>query len=288
METAKKIREEIDTKSNVSEATKNNYKSRINTLFRIEDWNKDLVKTVGLLNPKDNLSSEITIISQMLAIQRDSKTFRDLLTAEDIKNLIFLFDKMNDVRKITEKPPSRDTDVDWKYLQSFKDKLEGKKLKSSDKLIYYLYINPGIGFIPRNDFAQMKIVATEEEADSPKMNYYITDDKTIIFNEYKTSKRYGQIKIKISKELEKEIPKDQAFMFEKDGIPLSDNGISKKIQRAMKKITGREIGVVIIRRAFASHIKDLPDDDRRVIAHNMGHTSTTNTSYSHSATIEAD
>ena len=43
---------------------------------------------------------------------------------------------------------------------------------------------------------------------------------------------------------------------------------------------------VTIRRAFATHIQDLPDDERRKIALKMGHSSMTNKSYSHNKADE--
>ena len=52
-----------------------------------------------------------------------------------------------------------------------------------------LYVNPGIGFIPRNDFSDMEIVETKEDADNDKQNYYIKDTNKFILNEYKTSKK---------------------------------------------------------------------------------------------------
>ena len=60
------------------------------------------------------------------------------------------------------------------------------------------------------------------------------------------------------------------------------NSIGKKIARSMKRISGgKNISLVVIRRSFATHIRNLPDDERRKLSLKMGHSSTTNSNYSH-------
>ena len=40
-------------------------------------------------------------------------------------------------------------------------------------MIYHLYINPGIGFVPRNDFSNMKIVEDMKDTENEDFNYYV-------------------------------------------------------------------------------------------------------------------
>ena len=268
-------------KENLSLITKRNYKSRINTLFKNPNFPNDLILTIEESNPKNNLSSEITIVSNILSLSNISKTFKKLVN-DDLNDLRELHDKLQQAQMKKDPNVKRDTDVNWDYLLSLDDNLEKPNIKGDDRLIYHLYIKPGIGFIPRNDFAQMKLVDNIEDTDNEDYNYYVRSNKTMLFNEYKTSKRYGLIKVKISPELANYIPKNQDWMFEKDGESMEDNSISKKISRAFKRISGgKHISLVVIRRAFATHIQDLPDDERRKIALKMGHSSATNQNYSH-------
>lgn len=275
------ILSDID-KSDLAKESKRVYKSRINRLFQTESFPKDIIETIEALNPNKNLNSEINIVGNILAISKISKTFRKMVD-DDLQDLRILYDKLMTAQKTKDPIETRDNDVTWEYLLSLEKNLDKPRIKGDDRLLYHLYISPGIGFIPRNDFAQMKIVDTMKDAEQDEeINYYVKDAKTMLFNEYKTSKRYGQIKVKVAAELAKYIPTDQTWMFEQGDEPMTDNAIGKKIARAFHRLSdGRSISLVTLRRAFATHIKDLPDDERRKIALKMGHSSTTNTKYTH-------
>lgn len=275
------IFEDID-KADLSKETKRVYKSRVNTLFKLKDFPDEIIDAIEALNPNNNLNSETNIVANILAIANISKVFKKLVE-DDLNDLRLLYDKLMTAQKTKDPIETRETDVTWDYLLSLKKNLEKPNIKGDDRLLYHLYIDPGIGFIPRNDFAQMKLVDTMKEAEEDEeLNYYVRDNKTFLFNEYKTSKRYGQIKVKASAELDKYIPKDQDYMFQQGGVPMKDNSIAKKIARAFKRLSGgKDITLVTLRRAFATHIKDLPDDERRELALKMGHSSMTNTKYSH-------
>tara|TARA_R110002020_G_C16316471_1_gene774311 strand:- start:7273 stop:8166 length:894 start_codon:yes stop_codon:yes gene_type:complete len=268
-------------KEELSSITKRNYKSRVNTLLNNPNFPDDIIQTIEDSNPKNNLSSEITITANILALANISKTFKKLVQ-DDLGELRELHDKLVVAKRKQDPVEKRENDVNWDYLLSLDDNLEKPNIKGDDRLIYHLYIKPGIGFIPRNDFAQMKLVDDMDETEDDDYNYYVRSNKTFLFNEYKTSARYGQIKVKAKNELAKFIPTNQNYMFEQGGEPMKDNSISKKIARAFKRLSGgKNISLVILRRAFATHIKDLPDDERRKIALQMGHSSTTNQNYSH-------
>ncbi len=275
-----KIYADID-KADLSPVTKEHYKMRIRGLLKQEDFPSDIISVIEKLNPNNNLNSEVGIVSNILAIANLSKTFKGMVD-DDLQDLRELYDKLASAQKNKDPVETRDNDVTWEYLLSLKDNLEKPNIKGDDRLIYHLYIDPGIGHIPRNDFAQMKIVDDLEDTKDESLNYYVKDKKTMIFNEYKTAKRYGQIKIKVSSELANYIPKDQEYLFEQGGEPMKDNSIGKKINRAFTRLSGgKHITLVSLRRAFATHIQDLPEDKHREIALKMGHSTMTNKSYSH-------
>ena len=278
-----KVLDELDS-SDLSNATKKTYTSRINTLWNIPDWNKDPIATIEKMNPSDNLNTEVNCTSQILALRKVSKRFKKIIDDEDMMDLRELYDKLVSAQKLVDRSEERENDVTWKYLLSLKDNLENRNITGDDRLLYHLYVSPGTGFIPRLDYADMKIVDTMEDTeDDESVNYYVKDAKKFIFNQYKTKERYGTQKIKISNELDKLLPKNQDWMFEQGGRPLTDNALGKKLSRAFKRLSdGKKISVVTLRRAYASYIKDLPDDERRKIALKMGHSSNTNSQYAHS------
>ena len=269
--------------SDLSKATKRTYTSRVNSLWKIKDWQKDPLQTVEEMNPSSNLNSELNATAQILAIAKVSKTFKKMVDEDDMMDLRELYDKLKTAQKSIDRSAERPTDVTWSYLKSLESQLENKNITSDDRLLYALYIDPGIGFTPRLDFADMKFVDSMSDAeDDDKINYYVKDKKTMIFNQYKTKERYGSQKVKISAELDRMLPKHREWMFESGDEPLSDNALGKKVIRGFKRLSGgKHISVVTIRRAFASHIASLPEDERRKLSLRMGHSSLTNTSYAH-------
>ena len=277
-----KVLEELE-KSDLAQATKRTYVSRVNSLWKIPDWNKDPIDSVEKMNPSNNLNTEVNCTSQILALTKVSKTFKKMIDDDDMTDLRLLYDKLMTAQKQIDRSEERENDLTWNYILSLADNLEKKNITGDDRLIYHLYVKPGTGFIPRLDYADMKIVDTMEDAeDDESVNYYVKDDKKFIFNQYKTKERYGTQKVKISKELDKLLPKHQEWMFEQGGRALTDNALGKKLSRAFYRLSdGKKISVVTLRRAYASFIKDLPDDERRKIALQMGHSSSTNSQYAH-------
>lgn len=277
-----KVLEELEN-SDLAEATKRTYVSRINSLWKIPKWNKDPIDTVEKMNPSNNLNTEVNCTSQILALTKVSKTFKKMIDDDDMTDLRLLYDKLMTAQKQIDRSEERENDLTWNYILSLGDNLEKKNITGDDRLIYHLYVTPGTGFIPRLDYADMKIVDTiEESEDDESVNYYVKDAKKFIFHQYKTKERYGTQKVKISKELDKLLPKHQEWMFEQGGRALTDNALGKKLSRAFYRLSdGKKISVVTLRRAYASFIKDLPDDERRKIALQMGHSSSTNSQYAH-------
>jgi len=259
------IIKEIGEVENKAKLTKASYVSRVNTLFRIPDFQDDIMDTINTINKSQNPNTLLNVMSSILATTKASKTFKEMFKEEDLDELAQIYlDEKEKLQEQKEKDGNskREKDVEWDYLISLEEDITKASVKDDDRLLYRLYISPGIGYIPRNDFAQMKIVDTMDETDNGDLNYYVIANKSMLFNEYKTSLRYGQIKIKIGNQLSKDIPKLQQWMFQnEDGNPLTDNAISKKFQRAMKRISGKDISLTTVRRAFATHIKDLPNDD---------------------------
>ena len=277
-----KILDNLETKikdnKDIKESSKISYLSRIHTLTNAENFpfksQEQLLDLIEELNPNDNLNTELNIIAHFFIFMEMYDKFKKLFSEEMIKDLNVQQDILSSAKKekVNEK---RENDIKWEELQSYKDKADD--LKRDERLLYYLYINPGIGFVPRNDFTNMKIVDEVEDADDKDTNYYVKDKKQFIINEYKTSKKYGKIIVDAPEQAIPLIEKNNNFVFENsEGEAISENTLQHKISRFMEKLTGKKVTINIIRRSFATHIADLPDKERVKLAHKMGHSGHTN------------
>ena len=246
----------IKDSKEIKETSKVAYLSRINTLNKAENFpfksQEQLLDLIEELNPNENLNSELNIINQFFIFMDLYDKFKDLFSDEMIKDLKVEQDMLSSAKKekVNEK---RDNDISFEELKKLKNKIDD--LKRDERLLYMLYINPGIGFIPRNDFSDMKIVETKEDADDDKQNYYIKDTNKFILNEYKTSKKYGRIEFDAPKEAVPLIEKNKDYIFEDaNGDAMRENTIQHKITRMFEKLTNTKITINTIRRAFANYI----------------------------------
>ena len=268
----------IKDSKEIKETSKVAYLSRINTLNKAENFpfksQEQLLDLIEELNPNENLNSELNIINQFFIFMDLYDKFKDLFSDEMIKDLKVEQDMLSSAKKekVNEK---RDNDISFEELKKLKNKIDD--LKRDERLLYMLYINPGLGAIPRNDFSDMKIVETKEDADDDKQNYYIKDTNKFILNEYKTSKKYGKIEFDAPKEAVPLIEKNKDYIFEDaNGDAMRENTIQHKITRMFEKLTNKKITINTIRRSFANHIADMPEKERTKIAHKMGHSGHTN------------
>ena len=262
----------------IKETSKVAYISRIHTLEKAKNFpfktQEQLLDLIEELNPNDNLNSELNIINQFFIFMDLYDKFKNMFSEEMIKDLKVEQDILSSAKKEKENE-KRDNDISWKELQDLKNKIDD--LKRDERLLYMLYINPGIGFVPRNDFSDMEIVETKEDADDDKQNYYIKDTNKFILNEYKTSKKYGRLEFDAPKETIPLIEKNTDYVFEDgNGGAMKENTIQHKITRMFEKLTDKKITINTIRRSFANHIADMPEKERVKIAHKMGHSGHTN------------
>ena len=269
----------IKDSKDIKESSKVAYLSRINTLNRANNFpfnedGKKLFDLIEELNPNDNLNTELNIINQFFIFMDLYDKFKNMFSEEMIKDLKVEQDILSSAKKeqVNEK---RDNDISFEELKKLKNKKDD--LKRDERLLYMLYINPGIGFVPRNDFSDMEIVETKEDANNDKQNYYIKDTNKFILNEYKTSKKYGRLEFDAPKEAIPLIEKNTDYVFEDgNGGAMKENTIQHKITRMFEKLTDKKITINTIRRSFANHIADMPEKERVKIAHKMGHSGHTN------------
>lgn len=268
-------------KSDKAIATKNTLKSRIKTLYTVPNFPTDALQAIDKINRSKNDSTKLSLLNAILSVSKVSPTFKKAIGAKQNMDILVEADELKDKEsKRRSENAERETDVSWSYLKSLGPKF--KTMDDESQLLYHLFIEPGSNFVPRVDFANMMIVDDMDETEDESHNYYVRDENSFVMHEYKTAKKYGTVVVEAPDALKKYIPTDQVWMFPGlDDDPITANALSKKIARAFKRASGKPITLITIRRAFASHMKDLPEKERRRLAIQMGHSLSTNKQYAH-------
>ena len=299
------IEADID-KAVLADLTKQNYKSRLNTLWKTKGFPFDIMSSIEEMNPKGGKGKaektgdaelrraygvENTIINHILALSNHSTIFKNMIGGDEFINHLSLYKDAiaEGYEEATMKQKTREDDVDWNYLLSLKPQLEKDGISDNDKLIYHLYISPGIGSVPRNDFTPMLIVNDEKDTENTDFNYYCREKREIILNQYKNNKKTKNgspndilpaLRYKITDELDSLIP-DRKYMFGNNETPMTENALQKSIMRAFKKFApDKHITLNHIRRAWANKVEELPDGIEKAKASRaMGHNLKRNKAY---------
>jgi len=135
-------------------------------------------------------------------------------------------------------------------------------LRYQDYVIASLY-----SFYPlRNDFGDVEVVSrsafnntTTEERE--KQNYLIKEPTkmSLVLNEYKTSKKYGEKTIDIDPEVRKVLllwfkhNRSGFLLADKKGQALGSNGITKSLAKVGLHRLGKRLGSSLLRHSYLSH-----------------------------------
>ena len=139
----------------------------------------------------------------------------------------------------------------------------------------------------RNDMSgQILITKTQynklTEEDKKNNNYLVKNKNSMtgIYNEYKTSKKYGEKKIDIPKDVEKILrmyikltnkePGDVLFV-SSTGKPISRNAMSQLLLKTSKKYIGKGVSTTLIRKAVVSDKFGDMKKEQAELADIMGH-----------------
>ena len=142
---------------------------------------------------------------------------------------------------------------DWSWRET---------LRFRDYVIAFLY-----SFYPlRNDFGDVEVVsrsafnntATEERQ---KQNYLIKEPTkmSLVLNEYKTSKKYGEKTIEINPEVRKVLllwfkhNRSGFLLADKKGKALGSNGITKSLAKVGLQRIQKRLGSSLLRHSYLSH-----------------------------------
>lgn len=245
---------------NCEGATRTTYFARVISLkkfnkFPFNNDYRNIFEYIDWVNPNGHCSSSCSICCNYLKFCSLSPLFKKDFGEENYESILSLKSALDTQSRINQKQ-KKDTDVSWEFLEGLADQLYNptNDYTREDKLIYKLYITPSIKLNPRNDYGNVKIVDKLEDTKDKSFNYFIRGANNIIFNEYKTSGKYGSIIREVSQDIVDFIKTDNNWLFEYQDKRRTDNNMSKLVQRLFTKLGGQNITITTIRRAYASQI----------------------------------
>ena len=254
-------------------------------------WLDDVDYVLSQLEKYKDTTRKNVLNAVIVVSEKDGEPFKRYTTERDKYN-----EKYAELTKAHKKTESQEKNwVDWPDYQSMvsemkedvKD-LKGKdwswreKQRFQDYVIALLY-----SFYPlRNDFADVKIVnkktfnnTTTQQRE--EQNYLMTEQNghkmSLILNEYKTSKKYGEKTIELNTEVKKALRKwlqhnDSGYLLtDKHGKALGSNGITKSLARVGQRRLGKSLGSSLLRHSYLSDkYKDI-NEEKQKDADLMGH-----------------
>ena len=159
-------------------------------------------------------------------------------------------------------------------------KAETITAKQSKLLMVYVILSILIQNPMRNDLSNMLIISKKgynslTDDDKRENNYLLVEKSSLQFvlNDYKTSKKYLEKKLNISKDVEKTIRMYMRLNGMKNGdvlFPISRNGISQLLIKTSKKYIQKSISTTMIRKIVASHLLADVKEAEQKLAHKMG------------------
>ena len=285
------------SRPNIKDSTIKMYVGNLNklkTIFESDDYGflKDIDKVKEKLSERHFTTQRNyynSIIILLMAQDKDKKLIDQYNTIRDELNAKYLENQQNGVISAKQK----DSFISIDELRSFVDKirvdLDIPKLKKKDTipekekklLMVYVILSILIENPMRNDLSQMKIIVGKKgynnlsDTDKKGSNYLVVEKNNakFILNDYKTSKKYAEKIINISKPLEKIIRMYMRINKLGNGdtlFPISRNGISQLLIKTSKKYINKNISTTIIRKIVASDLlKDVKAIEKK-LSNKMG------------------
>ena len=229
-----------------------------------------------------------SIIILLMAQDKDKKLIEEYNTIRDELNAKYLENQQNGVISAKQKDSFISIDELKKFVDKIRIDLDIPKLKKKDTipekekklLMVYVILSILIENPMRNDLSQMKIIGKKgynslSDKQKQDTNYLVIEKGSLkfILNDYKTSKKYKEKIITISKPLEKIIRMYMRINKLGTGdtlFPISRNGISQLLIKTSKKYIGKNISTTIIRKIVASDLlKDVKEIESK-LSNKMG------------------
>ena len=276
--------------------------TKLKSLFEDNNFNflnnpdkvMDKIKNNAYTSKRNTLNSIIIILR---AVEEKDTLIDQYVTKRDEFNEQYADEQVNGVISDKQKDNFISVDEFTNMLKQMDCDIKHNKLKKkgADKLssterellMVYTMFSILIEYPTRNDMAGMMYINKSmynklTEQDKKDHNYIVTDRSslTMILNQYKTSAKYGEKKIPISKPVEKIIRMyirstginvgDTLFV-KRNGEPLSRNGLSKVLIMMSQKYIKKSISTTMIRKIVVSHKFSKLKEEQKDMAYVMCH-----------------
>ena len=167
---------------------------------------------------------------------------------------------------------------------------KNKVMSAEERVLYGDYILTRLyqDFPLRNDYHDMRIIHSEDDIESKKLNYLLVqeDRMYIILNHYKTSATYGSKKIEVNPVLRDVIlnylrvnKSGYLLVNEKTNKALSAHQITLRLRRITHDRLGRNVGSNIIRHSYLSHKYNNVNEKQKLDSDLMMHSLSTQKTY---------
>ena len=197
---------------------------------------------------------------------------------------------------ISEKQKANFVDINeiYKMIETMGKEIKDKKIKKKEDLtakdktllMVYIIFNIYVRLPMRNDIAGMEAISKRQynklsETEKKEKNFLVVEknNMTMILNKFKTSKKYEEIKIPITKDLEKllrlyiRINGMGVLFTTSTGNPLSRNALSQLLIKTTKKYMDKSISTTMLRKIYLSSkysdVKDEMAKDAKVMGHSV-------------------
>lgn len=255
------------------------------------DWITDVEYVLSKLEKYKDTTRKNVLNAVIVVSDKDKEPFQKYTEERDKYN-----EKYNELNKARKKTESQEKNwVEWlDYLELvMKVRAEVSDLKGNDwswrekqRFQDYLLLLLYSHYPLRNDFGDVLVVGkkafnntTQEQR--KEQNYLVTEKNglkmTLVLNEYKTSKKYGEKRIEMNDEVSKVLRKWLKYnttghlLIDKHNHALGSNGITKTLTRIGQKYLQKSLGSSLLRHSYLSHkYKDI-NNEKQKDADMMGH-----------------
>lgn len=288
---------------NIKESTIKMYIGNLNKLkkiFEVDDFKflKSPDKVAEKLSDKhyttqrNYYNSIIILLMSMNALDNGDGKYKDILdkynTIRDELNKKYIDDNASGVVSVKQSKNLISYEELQGLINEIKNVLDIPKLKKAESitakesklLMTFVILSILIQTPMRNDLSNMLIISKKAynsltDDDKKEHNYLLVEKSSLQFvlNDYKTSKKYLEKKLAISKDVEKTIRMYMRLNGMKNGdvlFPISRNGISQLLIKTSKKYIQKSISTTMIRKIVASHLLADVKEAEKKLAHKMG------------------
>lgn len=246
---------------------------------------------------------ETTKRNYLISIVSILSLYPNLKSMHDIYHALMMTKKaeINEIQSTGTRSDTQEENwVDWNSVKEhhkiLSDKVDTfykkKTIAPEDFLVLtaYMILSLYVLIPPRRnkDYCLMHVVNTftPGEIHCPAFNYYDVQKKKFIFNNYKTSKKYGRFDIQAPRSLQTVINKylkhrtykfpvddndNKPFLIKPDGSPLDK---SNDITKILNKVFGKAIGSTMLRHIFLTDKYSTVFKTAKIDAEKMGHSET--------------